>query len=98
MKVRPLQNRVVIQPTEPIKQSAGGLIIPDIATEKPETGTVLAVGAGKRLENNTLIPMSVEVGDVVIFSKGIGEKVKIDGQEYIVVREDDLIGVIKQND
>lgn len=95
MKVRPLQDRVVIQLTEPVKQTASGLIIPDIATEKPETGVILAVGSGKRNEEGAVIPLVVEVGDTVLFSKGVGEKVKLDGQELVVIRESDIIGIIK---
>lgn len=94
MKVRPLRDRVLVQTTEPSKQTATGLIIPDNALEKPESGTVLAVGAGKIIDG-TLIPMTVQVGDLVVFIKGIGEKVRIDGQDYIVMREDDIIGIIE---
>lgn len=95
MKVRPLRDRVIIQMTELKKQTGSGIVIPDIALGKPETGTVMAIGPGKITGDGKIIPLIVQVGDLVIFIPGIGQKVKIEGQEYIVAREDDLIGVIE---
>ncbi len=93
MNLRPLHDRVIVKRLEEEKKSAGGIINPDQAAEKPVRGEVLAVGTGKRGDDGKVIPMDVKVGDSVLFGKYSGSEVKIDGQEYVVMREDDLMGV-----
>ena len=93
MNLRPLHDRVIVKRLEEEKKSAGGIIIPDQAAEKPVRGEVLAVGTGKRGDDGKIIPMDVKVGDSVLFGKYSGSEVKIDGKEYVVMREDDLMGV-----
>ena len=88
--IKPLYDRVVIKRTEEEKVSAGGIVIPDTATEKPIKGEVVAVGTGKVLDNGQVRPVQVQVGDQVLFGKYSGTEVKLDGVEYLVVKEDDL--------
>ncbi len=94
MKIRPLHDRVVVKRIEAENKSAGGIVIPDNATEKPDQGEVIAVGAGKKTDDGKLIPMDVKVGDRILFGKYSGTTVKIDTTEYLVMREDDIMGVI----
>ncbi|MGY6518861.1 MAG: co-chaperone GroES [Lysobacteraceae bacterium] len=94
MNMKPLHDRVVIKRMEEEKVSAGGIVIPDSATEKPIRGEVVAVGAGKPLDNGQVRELTVKVGDKVLFGKYSGTEVKIDGAEYLVVREDDLFAVL----
>ena len=93
-KIRPLHDRVVVKRVEEERKSAGGIVIPDSAAEKPDQGEVVAVGAGKRTDDGKLQPMDVKVGDRILFGKYSGTTVKIDGDEYLVMREDDIMGVI----
>lgn len=93
MKIRPLHDRVVVKRWEEEKTSAGGIVIPDTATEKPIKGEVVAVGNGKVLDNGQVRSLDVKEGDRVLFGKYSGTEVKIDGTEYLVMREDDLMGV-----
>jgi len=95
MKIRPLQDRVVIKRLEEERTSAGGIVIPDTATEKPIRGKVIAVGPGKVLDNGQKRPVDVKVGDTVLFSKYSGTEVKINNEEYLVIREDDIMGVFE---
>lgn len=95
MKIRPLHDRVVIRRLEEERTSAGGIVIPDSATEKPIQGQVVAVGKGKILENGDVRPLDVKVGDRVLFSKYSGTEVKVGGEELLVMREDDITGVIE---
>ncbi len=95
MKIRPLHDRIVIQRLEEEKTSAGGIIIPDSATEKPIQGKVVAVGTGKRLDSGEVIKPDVKVGDTVLFGKYSGTEVKISGSELLVMREDDIMGVVE---
>lgn len=95
MNVRPLHDRVVVERLEEERESSGGIIIPDSATEKPQRGTVIAVGPGKRLDDGKLAELSVRVKDKVLFGKYSGTEVKLNGKEYIVMREDDIMGVIE---
>ena len=95
MKIRPLQDRILVKRLESEAVSAGGIIIPDNAKEKPMEGQVIAVGNGKRLEDGSLQKPDVKVGDKILFSKYAGSEVKIDGVEHLVLREDDLLGVIE---
>ena len=96
MKIKPLHDRVVIKRLDEERTSAGGIVIPDSAAEKPIRGTVLAVGAGKIANDGKVTPMAVKVGDVVVFGKYSGTEIKIDGQEVIVMREDDIMAVIEK--
>jgi len=95
MKIRPLQDRVVIKRLEEERTSAGGIVIPDTATEKPIRGKVVAVGPGKVLDNGQKRPVDVKVGDTVLFGKYSGTEVKINNEEYLVIREDDIMGVFE---
>ena len=95
MKVRPLQDRVIVRRMEEERKTASGIVIPDAATEKPDQGEIIAVGNGKMDDNGKLIPMSVKKGDKVLFGKYAGQAFKMDGQEYMTMREDDIIGVIE---
>lgn len=94
MNIKPLYDRVVIKRMEEEKMSAGGIVIPDSATEKPIKGEVVAVGTGKILDNGNVRPVSVKVGDKVLFGKYSGTEVKLDGTEYLVVKEDDIFAVL----
>ena len=94
MNIKPLFDRVVIKRMEEEKLSAGGIVIPDSATEKPIKGEVVAIGAGQALDNGQLRAPAVKVGDKVLFGKYSGTEVKLDGTEYLVVREDDIFAVI----
>lgn len=95
MKIRPLQDRILIKRLESEEKTVGGIIIPDNAKEKPMEGRVVAVGNGKLLDDGTLRKPDVKAGDTVLFSKYSGSEVKIDGVEHLVLREDDLLGVIE---
>ena len=94
MKIRPLHDRVVVKRLEEERKSAGGIVIPDNAAEKPDQGEVLAVGTGKILEDGKVRPLDVKVGDRIRFGKYSGSTVKVDGDELLVMREDDIMGVI----
>jgi chaperonin GroES len=94
MKFRPLHDRVVIKRIEAEEKSTGGVIIPDTAKEKPQQGEVIAVGPGGRDESGKLIPIDVKVGDRVLFGKWSGTEVKLDGVEYLIMKESDLMGVL----
>ena len=95
MKIRPLHDRVVVRRLEEERTSAGGIVIPDSAAEKPMTGEVLAVGNGKVQENGDQRPLDVKVGDKVLFGKYSGTEVKVEGDDVLVMREDDIMGVIE---
>ena len=95
MKIRPLHDRVIIRRTEEERTTAGGIVIPDSATEKPEQGEVIAVGNGKILENGEVRALDVKVGDRVLFGKYSGSSVKVEGEELLVMREDDITAVIE---
>ena len=95
MKVRPLQDRVIVKRMEEERKTASGIVIPDAATEKPDQGEIIAVGNGKVADDGKLIPMSVKKGDKVLFGKYAGQAFKMDGQEYMTMREEDIIGVIE---
>jgi chaperonin GroES len=96
MKIRPLHDRVVVKRMEEERTSAGGIVIPDTAAEKPIRGEVIAVGKGKILENGEVRPLDVKVGDKVLFGKYSGTEVKVIGEEYLVMREDDIMGIIEK--
>ena len=93
MKFRPLHDRVLIESLESEEKTAGGIIIPDTAKEKPQEGKVIAVGPGAKSEDGKTIPMDVKVGDRVLFGKWSGTEVKVDGKEYSIMKESDIMGV-----
>ncbi|HJU08651.1 MAG TPA: co-chaperone GroES [Rhodanobacteraceae bacterium] len=95
MKLRPLHDRVIIKRLEAETKSAGGIVIPDTATEKPIKGEVVAVGTGKILEDGKVRPLAVKAGDKVLFGKYSGTEVKVDGEELLVMREEDLMAIIE---
>lgn len=95
MKIRPLHDRVVIKRTEEERLSPGGIVIPDTATEKPIKGEVVAVGKGKILDGGDIRPLDLKQGDKVLFGKYSGTEVKVDGEDFLVMREDDVMAVIE---
>ena len=96
MKIRPLHDRVIVKRMEAETKTASGIIIPDAATEKPDQGEIVAIGNGKLGDDGKLQPMNVKVGDRVLFGKYSGQAFKIDGQELLTMREDDIIGVVEK--
>ena len=95
MKIRPLHDRVIVKRVEAERTTASGIVLPDSAGEKPDQGEVLAVGPGKRDDNGKQVALDVKVGDRVLFGKYAGQAVKLDGQEVLVMREEDIMGVIQ---
>jgi chaperonin GroES len=95
MKIRPLHDRVILKRLEEERKSAGGIVIPDTAAEKPEQGEILAVGKGRMSDEGKLLPLDVKVGDKVLFGKYSGQTVKVKGEELLVMREEDIMGVIE---
>ena len=96
MKIRPLQDRLIVKRVEEEEKTKGGIIIPDSAKEKPMEGKVIAVGKGKLMEDGKVHPLDVKAGDRVLFGKYAGTEVKIDGEEHLIMREDDILGVIEK--
>ena len=94
MKFRPLHDRVLVRRVESEAKTAGGIIIPDTAKEKPQQGEIVAVGPGGRDENGKLVPMDVKAGDKVLFGKWSGTEVKLDGKDHVILKEEDLFGVL----
>ena len=94
MKIRPLYDRVVVKRIEQKEQMHGGLFIPDSAKEKPQEGEVVAVGKGKRLEDGKVIALDVQVGDRILFGKYSGSDIKLDNDEYLIMREDEVLGIL----
>jgi chaperonin GroES len=94
--IRPLHDRVIVKRIEEGEQVRGGIIIPDSAKEKPQEGEVIAVGDGKRKDDGTRIPLDVQAGDRVLFGKYSGSEIKLDGEEYLIMREDEILGVIER--
>jgi len=95
MKIRPLHDRIVVQRIEDKETVRGGIIIPDSAKEKPQEGKVLAVGKGKMLEDGRVIPLDVQAGQRVLFGKYSGNDIKLDGEEYTLMREDEVLGILE---
>ena len=95
MKIRPLQDRVLVERVEEEQKTKGGIIIPDTAKEKPQEGKVVAVGPGKRNDEGKVIPLGVKNGDRILFGKYSGSEIKLNGNEYIIMREDDILGVLE---
>lgn len=96
MNLTPLYDRVIIRPAEPEEVTKGGIIIPDTAKEKPMQGEVVAVGKGKVTEDGKVLPMSVKVGDKVLYGKYAGTEIKIDGEDYLIMRESDIFAIINK--
>ncbi len=96
MKIRPLQDRIIVKRVTEEEKTKGGIIIPDTAKEKPIEGKVLAVGNGKVLEDGKVRPLDVKAGDRILFSKYAGTEIKIEGEEHLIMREDDVLGVIEK--
>ena len=96
MKIRPLQDRVIVKRIEEEEKSKGGIIIPDTAKEKPQEGRVIVVGKGKVNEDGKLTPLDVKINDRVLFGKYAGSEINIDGEEHMIMREDDILGVIEK--
>ena len=94
MKIRPLYDRIVVKRIEEKEQMQGGLYIPDTAKEKPQEGEVVAVGKGKRLEDGKVVALDVQVGDRILFGKYSGSDIKLDGEEYLIMREDEVLAVL----
>ena len=94
MKIRPLHDRVIVKRIEEERKTAGGIVIPDNAAEKPDQGEVLAIGTGKVMDDGKIRPLAVKVGDRVLFGKYSGSSVKMDGDELLVMREEDIMGVV----
>jgi len=95
MKIRPLHDRILVKRIEEGEQVKGGIIIPDTAKEKPQRGEIIAAGNGKVLDNGERIALDVKVGDKVLFGKYSGNEVKLDNEEYLIMREDDILGIIE---
>ena len=95
MNIRPLYDRIVVKRIEEKETVQGGIIIPDTAKEKPQEGEVMAVGQGKRLDNGNLVPLDVKVGDRILFGKYSGNEIKIDMEEYVIMREDEVLGILE---
>jgi chaperonin GroES len=95
MKIRPLRDRVVVKRLEEGEQRVGGIIIPDTAKEKPQQGEVVAVGNGRMTDEGKLVPLDVKVGDTILFGKYSGTEIKLEGTEYLIVREDEVLGIIE---
>ncbi len=96
MKIRPLQDRVLVKRLTEEEKTKGGIIIPDTVKEKPAEGEIVAVGNGKKKDDGNVAPLDVKVGDRVLFSKYAGTEIKVDGEEFLMMREDDILGVIEK--
>jgi len=95
MKIRPLHDRVIVKRVEEERTTESGIVIPDSATEKPDTGEVLAIGTGKILEDGKIKPLDVKVGDKILFGKYSGQTVKIEGEDMLVMKEEDIMGILE---
>ena len=96
MKFRPLHDRVLVERLESEETTPGGIILPDTAKEKPQQGKIIAVGSGKRTEDGKVLPLELKAGDTILFGKYSGSEIKIDGVEYLIMREEDILGVIEK--
>lgn len=96
MNIRPLQDRLIVKRIEEETKTAGGLIIPDTAKEKPQMGEIIAAGNGKKTDDGKVLPLDVKVGDKVLFGKYAGTEIKVEGKEYLMMREDDILGVVEK--
>jgi chaperonin GroES len=95
MKVRPLHDRIIVQRLEEEEQRVGGIIIPDTAKEKPQQGKVIAAGKGKAKDDGKVLPLDVKEGDTILFGKYSGQEIKIDGEEYLIMREDEVLAILE---
>lgn len=95
MNLRPLQDRIIVKRVEEETRTAGGLFIPETAKEKPQRGEIVAAGNGKKTEDGKVLPLDVKVGDIVLFGKYAGTEVKVDGDDYLMMREDDILAVVE---
>ena len=95
MKIRPLHDRIIVKRLEEERKTASGIVIPDTAAEKPDQGEVVAIGTGKKTEDGKVIPLQVKVGDKILFGKYSGQTVKVQGEELLVMKEDDIMGVLE---
>ncbi len=95
MNIRPLYDRIVVKRIEEKETVQGGIIIPDTAKEKPQEGEVIAVGQGKRLENGSVVALDVKAGDRILFGKYSGSEIKLEGEEYVIMREDEVLGILE---
>jgi len=95
MKLRPLQDRIIVKRMEEESKTAGGIFIPETAKEKPQKGEVVAVGNGKKTEDGKVVPIDVKAGDKVLFGKYAGTEIKIEGEEFLIMREDDILGIME---
>ena len=95
MKFRPLYDRILVERVESEEITKGGILVPDSAKEKPQQGKVIAVGQGKRLEDGKLMPLEVKAGDTILFGKYSGSEIKIEGNEYLIMKEDDVLGLVE---
>jgi len=98
MNVRPLHDRIIVQRIEEGEQKIGGIIIPDTAKEKPQQGKVIAAGAGKVKDDGKRVALDVKAGDIILFGKYSGQEIKLDGEEYLIMREDEVLAVIDEGD
>ena len=98
MNVRPLHDRIIVRRIEETEQMVGGIIIPDTAKEKPQQGEVIAVGKGKTKDDGTLVPLEVKAGDKVLFGKYSGQEIKLDGEEFLIMREDEVLAVLESKE
>jgi chaperonin GroES len=96
MNVRPLHDRVIVERIEEGEQKVGGIIIPDTAKEKPQQGKIIAAGKGKIEKDGKVTPLDVKAGDTILFGKYAGQEIKVDGNEYLIMREEEILGVIEQ--
>ena len=96
MNIRPLQDRHIVKRIEEETKTAGGLIIPDTAKEKPQMGEIVAAGNGKKTDDGKVLPLDVKVGDKVLFGKYAGTEIKVEGKEYLMMREEDILGVVEK--
>lgn len=94
MNIRPLQDRVLVRRVEEEATTSGGIVLPDSAKEKPQKGTVMATGAGKKLDNGSVQPVDVKEGDTVLFGQYAGDKIKVDGEELLILKESEIFGVV----
>jgi len=94
MKIRPLHDRVIVQRIKEEEKTKGGIIIPDTAKEKPQQGKIIAVGKGKKGDDGKIIPLELKAGDTVLFGKYSGSEIKVEGVEYLIMREDDILGIV----
>jgi chaperonin GroES len=95
MKFRPLHDRILVERVESEEVTKGGIILPDTAKEKPQQGKVIAVGSGKKTEEGKLIPLEIKAGDMILFGKYSGSEIKVEGTEYLLMKEDDVLGIVE---